>query len=103
MRKHHGDERRIADLNGSACRGKTRYSSKAHAKAAGRLKRRDDAFVERDHFLLVAYKCRVCSCWHVGNSHRRHDVNRDAIIQREATPLERALAEALRPYLGHAT
>ncbi len=123
MRKHHGNEQLLAELNANACRSKERHPSKRHAIATGRRILEQGTAPGRN-FVLNAYKCRTCGYWHTGNSHRRHHVDPASIVRvdedrylapamrqlltipaeycydaRDATPLERALADALRPYL----
>jgi hypothetical protein len=95
VKKHHGDEAWLAALHGNSCRGKVRHPSKRHAKAAGR------ATPSRYYgFVLNAYHCKVCGGWHLGNSLRHLITDPSAVALPEAaSPLERALADALRPYL----
>lgn len=98
MRKHHGSETLLAELNGSGCRSKERHPSKAHALAVARRILRTG--VQHERRVLVAYKCRTCGCWHTGNTDRRRVTDPQSIAHADsATPLERALADALRPYL----
>ena len=97
MRATHGDERRIAALNGNDCRSKIRHSSKRHALAAGRVILDREQLRRRDDNVLNAYRCRQCHAWHLGNSPRR--LVRDAAAIAGATEMERRLAAALEPYL----
>ena len=108
MRKHHGNEQLLAELNSSGCRTKVRHPSKAHAMAAGRRTLTDPtngdyerrSGIDQRRFVLTVYKCKVCGYWHCGHSHRRHQPEATSIVHAvDATPLERALADALRPYL----
>lgn len=99
MKAHHGDEAWLAALNTNGCRGKVRHPSKAHALANGRqlAARGRDALTNR-RLALNAYKCPTCGRWHLGHFSRRALTDASAIVD-TATPLERALAAALKPYL----
>lgn len=99
MKKHHGDQALIAELNTQGCRSKDRHPSKAHALAVGRRILREGG--EYDRRVLAAYKCHVCGYWHLGNTRADQVRDVDAIARRHddaPTRLERQLAEALRPY-----
>lgn len=99
MRKHHGSETLLAELNSSGCRSKARHPSNGHAKATARRILREGG--GRARLVLNAYKCATCGYWHNGNSPRRLVRDDTSIAHADAaTPLERALADALRPYLA---
>lgn len=100
MRKHHGNEALLSELNTAHCRGKERHPSKGHAKAMGRKILAQGG--GRGRLLLVAYKCATCGSWHNGNSPRRlvrDDTSIARIDRSPATLLEHQLAAVLRPFL----
>jgi hypothetical protein len=107
VRKHHGDERLLAELNGASCRSKERHPSKAHALAVGRRILREGGARERR--VLVAYKCRTCGCWHNGNTDRRRVTDPQSIARAtratDAPPtlLERQLAFVLAHVMADAS
>ncbi len=102
--KLHGDEARLAALNGNECRGKVRHPSKRHALSAGRATLRNGQ--SRVKHVLNVYRCKHCGKWHLGNTHRalvaRGLVDDSARVVRTApaSSLELALADALRPHLA---